>query len=180
MRFIYFLLTFYLLVSPIRIYPDSSIPHLQMPDDTQSWMKIKEDIDENGFYFVEFTTDPSQEELVVFSFEKLEKRPSLDHDLKSILFHKEEISSLRKMKEERAKIAQSTSPHSIWRLVYVNNQDDIIYEYTIPPLGPFKEKYFLKRLIKKDKGFVSITYSTSKKDPVLFHIWSQWLMELNL
>ncbi|MEI8300567.1 MAG: hypothetical protein WCG10_03025 [Chlamydiota bacterium] len=114
-----------------------------------------------------------------FTKKKIESNPIT---LSSLLFPDyENISSLSQMKELRLNSKYKQSPYMSWKLLYVFDENDIIYRCITPSLGPYTSLYQITRLIKKENGFISITYETPK--PPLSEretYWFSWLKSLKI
>ncbi len=123
-------------------------------------------------------------EIVKFVFEKIPKT-KLDHNpsnLSSLLFPKyKSRSSLSRMRELYLDSKYQQSPYSTWKLLYVFNEDDIIYKCITPSLGPYTQDYQITRLIKKEDGFISITYERLDLEPSKPEAyWLSWLKSLKI
>lgn len=157
----------------------------QLPEDNNRWEKTKEQIEEKGFYHLEFAAKEDLSKKIIITFEARKEEPNLiqrrsadAQDLFSLL-EKEDPSALHRMKELRLELKKTDSPYSDWKLLYVVSENDIIYEYTIPDLGLHQARYEMTRLIKRPDGYLKITYQNSKepfKEASLF--WFKWLKEL--
>lgn len=123
-------------------------------------------------------------ETVKFVFDKLPKT-KLDHNptnLSSLLFPKyKNRSSLSRMRELHLDSKHEQSPYNAWKLLYVFNENDIIYRCITPSLGPYTKSYQITRLIKKEEGFISITYERPDLEPSNTETyWLSWLKSLKI
>lgn len=182
-----FLIVFVLVV--ISVYSSSfessskNLFYKQLPQDNKRWEKTKEQIKKDDFYHIEYISKENPQEKLLVTYEDssdLYRRSELGEDLFSLL-EKECPSALQRMKELRLELKKRDSIYSVWKLLYVFSKDDIIYEFTIPALGPYEPRYEITRLIKQSEGYLMITYQNksvpSKEELVC---WLKWLKELDI
>lgn len=152
----------------------------QLLQDSQRWKKTKEEAS-----YQEFTGSKTAKETITLSLKPLKPAPyhanilDLRNDLFS-LFEKEPPSALKEMKRLRIESKKKSSPYSLWRLLYVFDQDDIIYECRVPDAGPYPPSYEITRLIKQHQGYLKITYrAESEVDKQAAAYWLQRFQELS-
>lgn len=150
-----------------------------LPQDSNNWKKTKEESKEDSSFQIEFTSEEDPEDRIIFAFEEGEVSvKSIGTDLFSLL-SKEDVSALEKMKQLRLDLKKVDSPYSIWKLLYVFDENDIIYEYNLPSIGVYPHRYEMTRLIKKQNGYLKIIYQSSKQpSKESRNYWLKWLIGL--
>jgi len=144
----------------------------QFLNNNSTWEKTKEEV-----HYQEFHSIKNPEETLSITCYPLKTQPYHDsvlerrHDLFS-LFEKQPLSALTEMKRLRLESKKESSPYSVWKLLYVFHQDDIIYESIVPEIGPYPPYYEITRLIKQEEGYLKITYHSNSKN-----IYEDWLKQ---
>ena len=80
-------------------------------------------------------------------------------------FDKTPPTALALMKEKRYQRKKSQSLYSFDRVLFIKNENDIIYEYYEPALGPFPPFYEICRIIKLRDTYLNLSYVSEEGKP---------------
>ncbi|MCH9631601.1 MAG: hypothetical protein S4CHLAM37_16250 [Chlamydiia bacterium] len=139
---------------------------VQVPKNTSTLQKIKEETDLEGYGTTVYKVGKNANLVLEYSkrnTDRIKEYFERRIDIKSLVFDQnKDPSAIMRMKELRRESLKMHCPYSNWKLHYVFNHDDVIYECNIPDIGIYENQYTLSRLFKARDGYIKVSLETSE------------------